>query len=84
MTAFHSHLLPVRRDGAPAMLKVALNQEEREGAALMVWYGGDGAARVLAHEGAALLLERASGDRSLRAMRGRARTTPPPPSSARR
>ncbi|MDQ2861545.1 MAG: hypothetical protein M3T55_12650, partial [Pseudomonadota bacterium] len=68
VTAFHSHLLPVRHDGAPAMLKIALNQEEREGAALMAWYGGEGAARVLAHEGEALLLERASGARSLRAM----------------
>jgi len=68
VTAFHSHLLPVLHDGAPAMLKVALNQEEREGAALMAWYGGDGAARVLAHEGEALLLERASGARSLAAM----------------
>jgi streptomycin 6-kinase len=68
VTAFHSHLLPVRHGGEPAMLKVALNQEEREGAALMAWYGGEGAARVLAHEGAALLLERASGGRSLAVM----------------
>ena len=31
----------------------------------MSWWGGDGAARVLAQDGAALLLERATGERSL-------------------
>ena len=50
------------------MLKVALNQEEREGAHLMVWYAGHGAAPVLAHENEALLLERAMGPGSVRAM----------------
>jgi streptomycin 6-kinase len=50
------------------MLKVAFNQEEREGAALMTWWNGDGAARVLAHDPAALLLERAQGSRSLATM----------------
>jgi len=69
-TPFGSRLMPVRRNGAPAMLKVALAQEEREGAALMTWYAGEGAARVLAHENEALLLERAMGRRSLRAMAG--------------
>lgn len=68
VTVFRSHLLPVRQGGTPAMLKVALNQEEREGAALMTWYRGDGAARVLAYEGPALLLERAVGEKSLAAM----------------
>jgi streptomycin 6-kinase len=60
-----SRLLPVRRGGAPAMLKVAVEPEERRGAALMVWWGGDGAARVLAHDGDALLMERATGATSL-------------------
>ena len=50
------------------MLKVAFNQEEREGAALMTWWNGDGAARVLAHDAEALLLERARGPRSLATM----------------
>ena len=50
------------------MLKVAFNQEEREGAALMTWWNGDGAARVLAHDATALLLERAQGPRSLATM----------------
>jgi streptomycin 6-kinase len=54
-----SRLLPVRRQGAPAMLKVAMVGEETVGSALMAWWGGEGAARVLAHEGAAILLERA-------------------------
>jgi streptomycin 6-kinase len=69
-TVFHSWLMPVRRGDEPAMLKVARNQEEREAARLMAWYAGDGAARVLAHEGAALLLERADGPRSLVEMAG--------------
>jgi streptomycin 6-kinase len=60
-----SRLLPVRQGGVPAMLKVALEPEERWGAVLMVWWNGDGAARVLAHEGDALLLERAVGKASL-------------------
>jgi streptomycin 6-kinase len=54
-----SRLLPVRRDGVPAMLKVAMNAEERRGGAVMAWWNGQGAARVLAHDGNALLLDRA-------------------------
>jgi streptomycin 6-kinase len=60
-----SRLLPVRRDGVPAMLKIATAAEERWGANLMEWWDGDGAARVLARDGDALLLERALGDASL-------------------
>jgi streptomycin 6-kinase len=63
-----SSLLPVRRGDEPAMLKIAHGEEERNGAALMVWWRGDGAARVLAHDGDAILLERAVGARSLEAM----------------
>ena len=63
-----SLLLPVRRDGVPAMLKIARADEERRGAALMAWWNGDGAARVFAQHGPALLLERATGSRSLAAM----------------
>jgi streptomycin 6-kinase len=60
-----SLLLPVRSKGVPAMLKIAMIEEELRGANLMVWYGGDGAARVLAHQGTCLLLERLGGQRSL-------------------
>jgi len=60
-----SDLLPVRRAGVPAMLKIAKEAEERWGGILMGWWGGDGAARVLAQEGDALLLQRATGERSL-------------------
>jgi streptomycin 6-kinase len=60
-----SRLLPVRRNGAPAMLKIALEAEERRGPILMVWWAGQGAAPVWAHEGDALLLERATGPGSL-------------------
>lgn len=60
-----SDLLPVRQAGAPAMLKIARHAEERRGAALMRWWNGDGAARVLAYDEDALLLKRATGSRSL-------------------
>src|SRR5262245_53338193 len=60
-----SRLLPVRCGEAPAMLKIAVEAEERRGAALMVWWNGEGAARVLAHDGDALLMERAIGKESL-------------------
>ena len=63
-----SHLLPVLRDGKPAMLKIARHAEERAGNALMRWWGGEGAVRVFACEGDAILMERAAGDRSLAAM----------------
>lgn len=65
VVANSGHLLPVRCKGMPAMLKIAVQEEERAGAALMVWWKGDGAASVLAHEGAALLLERAEGGMAL-------------------
>ena len=67
-TKFGNHLLPVRYDGAPAMLKIAVHEEERRGGELMEWWGGIGAARVLARNGDALLLERLIGARSLSAM----------------
>ncbi len=60
-----AQLLPVRQNGQPAMLKVATEPEEMFGALLMAWWDGDGAARVLAHEGPALLLERATSGRTL-------------------
>jgi streptomycin 6-kinase len=61
----HSQLLPVRRHGAPAMLKVAVEAEEKFGGVLMAWWDGQGAARVIAHQGDAILLERAEGNVSL-------------------
>jgi streptomycin 6-kinase len=63
-----SRLLPVLYEGAPAMLKIAVEPDERAGADLMAWWAGQGAARVLALDDAALLLERGTGVRSLAAM----------------
>jgi len=60
-----SRLLPVVWRGEPAILKLAGHEEERRGGALMEWYGGAGAARVLARDGDAILLERLMGKRSL-------------------
>ncbi|WP_437999190.1 aminoglycoside phosphotransferase family protein [Sorangium sp. So ce185] len=64
----NARLLPVRRAGEPAMLKLAVHEEERRGGLVMEWWDGDGAARVLAREGDAILLERAEGPRSLAEM----------------
>lgn len=61
-----SDLLPVlTEDGAPAMLKRARAPEERAGIALMAWWNGDGAARVLAMSGDVLLMERATATTDL-------------------
>lgn len=61
-------LAPVRLDGRAAMLKVSRSPEEVRGARLMAWWAGEGAARVLALEGDALLLERAEGSEDLARM----------------
>lgn len=63
-----STVLPVRQDGVAAMLKIATEDEERRGAETMVWWNGEGAARALAHDGDALLMERALGETSLAEM----------------
>lgn len=68
LSTHSSDLLPVLWQGMPAILKVAREKEERFGAFLMEWWNGDGAARVYGREGDALLLERATGERSLLAM----------------
>jgi len=61
-------LMPVRRGAEAAILKIAPSPHERAGAALMTWLAGDGAARVLAWDGDALLLERLPAVRSLTEM----------------
>ncbi len=65
-----SRLLPVRRDGEAAMLKLPEVEDERQGYRLLEYWGGDGAARLLARNesGSAMLVERACGSRSLSAM----------------
>jgi len=68
VTTFGSRLTPVRHEGRAAMLKIAAHPEERDGAAVMAWWDGDGAAKVLGRDGDALLMERATGEGSLSAM----------------
>ncbi len=63
-----SRLLPVRLGDVPAMLKIAVDAEEKFGNLLMTWWEGDGAARVFAHHGDGLLMERAVGRQSLMRM----------------
>jgi streptomycin 6-kinase len=60
-----SRLLPVRQRDVPAVLKIALEAEEQRGGRLMSWWQGQGAARVLAEQDNALLLERAERRYSL-------------------
>ena len=47
------------------MLKVTDEADERHGHLLMRWWAGNGAARVLAYDDGAVLLERATGPGSL-------------------
>src|SRR5262245_2882631 len=69
MATATSDLLPVidAREG-PAILKVARSDEERRGAAVLAWYGGHGAVRVLKRAAAAMLLERLAGHDVLAAL----------------
>lgn len=60
-----ARLLPVRRGDELAMLKLASTDDERRGAILLEWWDGEGAARVLARDHGALLMERAIGIGSL-------------------
>lgn len=65
-TTASSLLIPARtEDGVPVMLKIAHTDEEVRGAALLAALEGRGVARVLRQDGAASLLERATGGRDL-------------------
>ena len=55
----------VVKDGQKAILKITDDDSERIGCELMVWWNGNGAAKVLAHAAGAILLERATGTESL-------------------
>lgn len=69
ITTPRGQLYPVRLpDGTAAMLKVSTDAEERNGHRLLRWWDGDGAAHVLAHDGPALLMERAVPGDCLRDM----------------
>ncbi|WP_220789913.1 aminoglycoside phosphotransferase family protein [Gluconacetobacter tumulisoli] len=60
-----SLLMPVTRDGSPAMLKITSDPDELRGNHLMVLWDGQGAAAVMEHDQGALLLERAVSNRTL-------------------
>ncbi len=60
-----STLVPVLHQGLPAMLKIAHIAEEQIGNGLMAWWDGAGAAPILAHDARALLMQRATGLRTL-------------------
>jgi streptomycin 6-kinase len=68
VTTHSSWVLPVRHHATSAILKVARTPDERHGYALMRWWDGAGAAKVLASAENALLLERATGRRDLAEM----------------
>ena len=54
-----------RANGQPAMLKIIADAQERLGAQLLQAWGGQGAAKVLALDGDALLMERLPGPSAL-------------------
>lgn len=56
------------RDGVPVVLKVARIEEERRGGRLLAWWGEHGGLPVLEHDGDAVLMLRAAGQRDLVAM----------------
>jgi streptomycin 6-kinase len=60
-----SILIPARRGAHAVMLKIATGAEEARGNRLMVRWNGRAAAAVLEHDRHAVLLERATGTRSL-------------------
>lgn len=60
-----SWLLPVRHLSQPALLKICkASSDERHTAALLDFYAGDGAVRMILAKGPAVLMERACGVRS--------------------
>lgn len=63
-----SHLLPVLWRDKPAMLKVAVDIDEKFGSQVLHWWDGKGAAHVYEHDDNAALLERATGTGSLLTM----------------
>ena len=61
LTTRSSWVLPVRRRGVAAMLKVARIPDEGSGYRLMSWWRGEGAAQLFEAAEDALLMERATG-----------------------
>jgi streptomycin 6-kinase len=60
-----SRLLPVRWQGNLAILKIAIEAEEKRGNELMAWWHGEGVPTVLARDREAVLLQRAQDESSL-------------------
>ena len=65
-----SSLLPVHRDGIPLILKVSQREDDVRGYALLDSWAGRGCVRVLQHDGAAALMERAPDGTGLYALTG--------------
>jgi streptomycin 6-kinase len=64
----NSLLQPVLWEGRQAMLKVPLNREEQRGFRLLECWDGKAAVKVYRYDPDALLMERATGERSLKQM----------------
>lgn len=67
-TPFSTHtsvLMPAKQAGNPVMLKVTHEPDELRGGELLAWWDGVGAVQVIERDGNALLMERATGTRSL-------------------
>jgi streptomycin 6-kinase len=67
--ATYSGLLqPALFDGNECMLKIARRKKDTQANELMIWWQGEGAAKVLRYDQVALLMERAKGGHSLNEM----------------
>ena len=65
----HSSIIqPVLYDGTKSVLKIPFSAEEKRGNKLMTWWDGVGAAKVLKYDDGAILMERITGNRTLKAM----------------
>ena len=78
-----SQLLPVRRGDTPLMLKAAMSEQEVVGSAVLDWFSGQGAARVVERHDDAVLMERLFGPTALTDLPGRTVTAEHSKSSAR-
>jgi streptomycin 6-kinase len=67
-TSYSGYLQPVLFNGIKCMLKIARRGKDLPANELMIWWNGDGAAKVLLHDQTALLLARASNQSSLTEM----------------
>ena len=68
LTTKSGMLQPAIFEGRECMLKIIRREKDHRGNELMIWWNGEGAARVWMHDKTAVLMERAKAARSLAEM----------------